>query len=281
MGDSMTLQYDGVRPAVEGTLEGDTWTTTAVNYWEGPTYYSPLAARYLPNGGYNYLADGLGSTRQLMCNASHTITDTYVYDAFGNTLASTGSTDNPYRYVGALGYRAGGSPLLQLGARHLLPDLSRFTAKDPADLYTGASGLRSSAGWNYAGNPLLYVDPEGLISLNTARCLRDFAKCTVDFGIAVAAVGVAAIALNSTKKGNVAAGCAAAAGALGVALAAANTGIDACADAWDSCNGAHLGTTLGEQARAMARRAAAMKRRAKDKLKELQDLLCPPCKPDL
>jgi len=35
MGDSMTLQYDGVRPAVEGTLEGDTWTTTARNVWEG------------------------------------------------------------------------------------------------------------------------------------------------------------------------------------------------------------------------------------------------------
>jgi len=155
MGDSMTLQYDGVRPVVEGTLEGDTWTTTAVNYWEGPTYYSPLASRYLPSGGgvYNYLADGLGSTRQLMRNSDHAITDTYAYDAFGNTLASSGGTDNPYRYVGALGYRIGSGESMHLGMREYAPGLGRFTQADP---------LLQQRTYAYARNQAtLAVDPDG------------------------------------------------------------------------------------------------------------------------
>jgi len=168
MGDSMTRQYDGVRPVVEGTLSGDTWTTTAVNYWEGPTYYSPLASRYLPSGGgaYNYLADGLGSTRQLMRNTTHAITDTYMYDAFGNTLTSTGTTDNPYRYVGGLGYRAGGGYLAQLGDRYYAAETGVLMQADPRLRGTRPSTatLLGVHAYAYCGqNPVLRADPTGQI----------------------------------------------------------------------------------------------------------------------
>ena len=171
------LQYDGVRPAVEGTLAGDTWTTTAVNYWEGPTYYSPLASRYLPSGGgaYNYLADALGSTRQLMRNATHAITDTYTYDAFGNTLAAAGATDNPYRYVGGLGYRAGGAGLLDLGARQYHVEAGRFVTPDP--------GTKFAREYLYVGDrPTMAVDPTGRFIKLYPPCVGSAGKWCIGSG---------------------------------------------------------------------------------------------------
>ena len=157
----MTLQYDGVRPVVEGTLSGDTWTTTAVNYWEGGAYSDILASRYLPNAGaYNYLADALGSTRQLMRNATHAITDTYTYDAFGNTLASTGSTDNPYRYVGGLGYRAGGGGSTYTGSREYIPGIGGLTVADSVDRSYSYNG----------GNPVAFAGLESTRSSGGDLC---------------------------------------------------------------------------------------------------------------
>jgi RHS repeat-associated protein len=46
---------------------------------------------------YHY--DGLGSTRALS-NGAGTIADEYYYDAFGEILAQTGSTENDYLYTG-------------------------------------------------------------------------------------------------------------------------------------------------------------------------------------
>ena len=53
------------------------------------------------------LYDGLGSTRQL-ANSAGTVTDTYLYDSFGNIIpgGSSGTTTNPFQYVGRLGYYA-------------------------------------------------------------------------------------------------------------------------------------------------------------------------------
>ena len=46
-----------------------------------------------------YLYDGHGSVVGL-ANESGVVTDTYAYDAFGNLISSTGSTENYYRYCG-------------------------------------------------------------------------------------------------------------------------------------------------------------------------------------
>lgn len=41
--------------------------------------------------------DGHGSVRQL-ADKSGKVTDTYVYDAWGNLISSTGDTENSYLY---------------------------------------------------------------------------------------------------------------------------------------------------------------------------------------
>jgi RHS repeat-associated protein len=106
---------------------------------------------------YHY--DELGSTR-LLTDSSGNVIDQYCYDAWGNVTSHIGSTtDNPYQYVGALGYythwQCPDAKLLQLGFRFYNPEIGRFTQIDP---------IGDELSWyTYCGgNPLAYVDPWGL-----------------------------------------------------------------------------------------------------------------------
>jgi YD repeat-containing protein len=80
------LQYDGVRPVLEGTLSGDAFTTTAKYVWEGNSYYSPLLYSMLGGTWRYHMYDGLGSTRQLMLHSDQSITDTYSYSLVSQEL---------------------------------------------------------------------------------------------------------------------------------------------------------------------------------------------------
>jgi RHS repeat-associated protein len=110
-----------------------------------------------------YHFDGLGSTR-LLTDAAGTITDTYEYDAFGNQIARTGTTQNEFLFTGQqydanLGY-------YYLRARYYQPDTGRFTALDPyqGDPYTPASLHK----YQYAANdPVNKFDPSGLESIGS------------------------------------------------------------------------------------------------------------------
>jgi YD repeat-containing protein len=122
------MQYDGVRPVLESLLDsqGNLQTILAKYVWEGNSYYDPLVFGYIGGAWRHPLYDGLGSTRQLINQTDQAVTDTYSYEAFGNLLASTGTTPNPYRYVGSLGYYQTGSSLQHLGARYYMPEIGRF-----------------------------------------------------------------------------------------------------------------------------------------------------------
>ena len=77
---------------------------------------------------YGY--DAHGNVRYLTSAAS-TVTDTYQYDAFGNLIASTGSTPNNYRFSSepfdpALG-------MYQMRARWYRQAAGRFASRDPLD----------------------------------------------------------------------------------------------------------------------------------------------------
>jgi RHS repeat-associated protein len=120
------------RPVLEGTLSGDTYTTLNKYVWEGGSYYDPLMYSLIGGSWRYHMYDGLGSTRQLLQHSSpYNVTDTYQYEAFGNLLSSTGSTANPYRYVGSLGYYQTGNDLMHLGARYYMPEAGRFIQRDP------------------------------------------------------------------------------------------------------------------------------------------------------
>ncbi len=106
-----------------------------------------------------YLFDALGSARQLASGGGST-TDSYACDSYGNSVQLSGSTPNPFRYLGRLGYYFDIDTALfdirtmaydsQLG-RFVLRDLSP-TIHSNAYLYSGnnpvnrasASGRRKS-----------------------------------------------------------------------------------------------------------------------------------------
>ena len=83
------------------------------------------------NTGY-YHFDELGSTR-LLTDASGNVTDRYDYDAYGAVIAHeklAGSVDQPYQYVGQLGYytcyQEPSFGPLQLGVRFYDAEVERF-----------------------------------------------------------------------------------------------------------------------------------------------------------
>jgi RHS repeat-associated protein len=105
---------------------------------------------------YHY--DALGSTRQLS-NSDQVVTDSYVYDAYGNERSATGSTVNPFHYVGELGYYIDeDSATINVRARVYQPSIIRWLSRDPL-------GFEGSS-WNlylYTNrNPIVATDPSGL-----------------------------------------------------------------------------------------------------------------------
>lgn len=99
--------------------------------------------------------DALGSTMELSAVDGTTISDTYRHKAFGELLASTGSTVNPFRFVGALGYYDEADVGMQyLSARWYRPGDGRFVSAEA--LAMGGDVYR------YGGNaPANVVDPSG------------------------------------------------------------------------------------------------------------------------
>jgi RHS repeat-associated protein len=118
-GDPVTMTYDGDhmrRQRAEGAatakylwdgaqilMDLDGSDATVARYTLAPFGYGDLLSQRRSNATSFYHFDALGSTRALT-ESDEDISDTYLYDAWGVLKASTGSTTNPYRYVGKLGY---------------------------------------------------------------------------------------------------------------------------------------------------------------------------------
>ena len=155
-GGSYAFVYDPTA-AIPAVIEEVTPTGT-VRYFRTPD--GALIARSKGSEWRFYHYDELGSTR-LLTDGSGSVTDRYSYDAYGSVTSHIGSTtDNPYQYVGALGYYTHYQDpdfrLLQLGFRFYDPEAGRFTQLDPVGY-----GINW---YEYAGgNPLVWVDPWGLI----------------------------------------------------------------------------------------------------------------------
>src|SRR5262249_30078139 len=74
--------------------------------------------------------DGTGSTR-LLTGLTGAVTDTFNYDAFGNLLSRTGTTNTSFLFSGQQFDSA--LSLYYLRARYYQPSTGRFTARDPSE----------------------------------------------------------------------------------------------------------------------------------------------------
>ena len=117
------------------------------------------------NGAHYYHFDPTGSTLALS-DAAGALTDRYAYTPYGETTSS-GTTVNPFKYVGKLGVVDDGNGLHYMRARFYRADIARFMSLDPM-----AGSPRTPQTLNryaYAsGNPVMGVDPSGLFSVAEA-----------------------------------------------------------------------------------------------------------------
>ena len=120
-------------------------------YRKGPTIWVPSYYQY----------DGLGSAR-VLTDEGGDVVDTYLYDAWGNEVAVSGSTGNPFRWVGQVAYYWDDSTgTFYIRARVYEPVIGRWMLQDPL-FYPVASALRGINLYHYVRNgPTVRLDPSG------------------------------------------------------------------------------------------------------------------------
>jgi RHS repeat-associated protein len=147
---------DRNRPHASVVIEYDVNGNSIVDY----TYGIGLISQQRGSLTAFYHADGLGSTR-FLTDSSGSVTDTYLYDAYGNSIGSSGTTVNNYLYTGEQFDRNLGEYYLR--TRYYNPSQGRFTGRDPFD-----GMLEEPLSLNkYAyvhGNPVNATDPTGMFA---------------------------------------------------------------------------------------------------------------------
>lgn len=176
--DGVLLTYDGLGQIMQRTT-GPTLTTFYHNYALGlapiveTIEMTPGAFRryyvYMPGGRLLYSVDQnnvysfyhfdrLGSTLALTDGAG-IVTDVYAYTSYGDRQHVTGTSAQPFTFIGALGVRAEGG-LYQMGARYYDPVTARFLSRDP--IWPAVGRPKRANPYTYVDdNPMQFVDPSG------------------------------------------------------------------------------------------------------------------------
>jgi RHS repeat-associated protein len=171
--ESYAYDYDGLRrqKVAGGTttnfvwdgqnlmLEKDGAGVTQARYINRPDegMYSPICQ--VRNAVLSYYdVDAQYSIRKLI--SSGAVTDTYTFTGFGELLASSGSTVNPFKFIGGYGYYSDAASRIYVRARYYDPVRGRWVSTDPIGF--------AAEDWNlfrYSSNePLVHNDPTGLIN---------------------------------------------------------------------------------------------------------------------
>ncbi len=175
--------WDPVADAYQSELNAS--NVTQAVYTSPPVQYGQTISQRRGSTSHWYHPDSLGSTKALT-NSSQTTTDTYLYDAWDNPLSSTGTTVNPFRWVGNVGYYFDQhSGLYYIRARSYQPTVAIWTSVDPLFYImarVGAIGLGAQSpdgfdviAWNIytyvARRPYIYTDPSGHIKADPSKGL--------------------------------------------------------------------------------------------------------------
>ncbi|MHB8412858.1 MAG: RHS repeat domain-containing protein [Candidatus Acidiferrales bacterium] len=127
--------------------------STVARYADGQNIDEPLAMQRGATTDY-YEADGLGSVTSLTAT-NGSIAQSYTYDSFGNTTASSGSVTNVIRYTGR--ELDTETNLYYYRARYYDPTTGRFLSEDPIGFSVGLDF------YTYVqNNPIKNFDPPGL-----------------------------------------------------------------------------------------------------------------------
>ena len=123
-----------------------------------------LISKLPPDGtGHYYHYDSRGST-VAVTDAEENITNAYAYDTFGTLSNSSGSIQNPFKYVGRYGVMDEGNGLYYIRARYYSSENGRFITKDPRN--GDDRDAQSLNRYLYAlNNPVRLIDISGFSAL--------------------------------------------------------------------------------------------------------------------
>ena len=116
--------------------ETDEFGNTQASYTYEPEEYGELISQHRGGKTSYYHYDALGSTRQLT-DDTETVTDSYTYNAWGETIKQSGTTTNPFRWIGNVGY---------------------YWDEETQDYYVRARYYQSTIGRWQSVDPLGFVD---------------------------------------------------------------------------------------------------------------------------
>ena len=145
-----TTNYLWDQENVLAELDGN--RVTQAQYTQLPGEWGGLVSQRRSGASSFYGFDLAGNTRALLSPAAG-VTDRYRYKAFGDELPPSGTTTNPNRYCGVLGYQRDSATRHYVRARHLGVTAGRWLSRDPG----GPDGYLYAA-----NNPLAFEDPDGL-----------------------------------------------------------------------------------------------------------------------
>jgi RHS repeat-associated protein len=159
--------WNPVDDCVISELDG-TGSVQAV-YTNEPQQYGGVISQRRGTTTSTYHADALGTTRA-MTDSTQTTTDTYLYDAWGNLITSSGTTVNPFRWVGRYGYYQDSSTgLVYVRARMYQPTVASWCCADFALFGDGPNLFQYSC-----NSPLQLIDPSGLFAETTKGCVTKY-----------------------------------------------------------------------------------------------------------
>ncbi len=139
------------------TKETDAAGVVTARYTQEPKPFGGLISQHRSGVSNYFHYDAIGTTRALT-NSSQAVTDTAVYTAFGEKMASTGATVNPFGYGAAFGYYKNAIvSSLSVRARDFSEGLGRWFSEDPLSDFWPADFYK------YSDNmPTVKIDPSGM-----------------------------------------------------------------------------------------------------------------------
>ena len=151
-------------------METDENDALVANYTCEPSQFGEVLSQHRANNDQYFNFDGLGSTRDLTGN-TQTVSDSYTYSAFGETVSSSGSTTNPFQWNGAVGYYTNEETgEFYVRRRSYDPAIARWLSRDPLGFVDGPNV------YAYVGNqPINSLDPTGTLCVAGDCCC-----CAID-----------------------------------------------------------------------------------------------------
>jgi RHS repeat-associated protein len=185
------------------TLDLNNWLTQVLADGTNTYLYGTARiAQYDAGGAEYFLADALGSVRQL-ADSTGAVGMARVYEPFGETLDGTGNATSSYGFTGE--WTDSYIKLIYLRSRMYSPATGGFLTKDSwQGNYTRPLSLN---GWNYGyGNPVKNTDPSGhsplLCGVPFIGCLDTAKNAVLAAKAAYSQVGPILLALSQREPWN-------------------------------------------------------------------------------